>query len=128
MMEILRLIAANTCLSLFQKSIVFNSNSHPHPHPQIFPAADGGSTLRHSGQIATVYKIWPSSGRYSFIPRSMFMSTDFPEPLLPRIPKTFPSSMVIFKFFKILTSLKDFVTFLSSINDIRPPSMNLRFF
>jgi hypothetical protein len=48
----------------------------------------------------------------------MFIRADFPDPLLPSIPKTVPSLTVMSRFLSILTPLKVLVTFFIYIKDI----------
>ena len=118
-MEILLLILANNFLSALKKSTSFASKVAPQLH--FSPAWEGDSTAKHSGQTATLTKIWPASGLYSDVPLSILIKTDFPLPLRPKIPNVSPS--VIFKLISLRTSTpsKVLVIFFSVIKSIKSP-------
>ena len=122
MIEILLLIAAFSNLSAFQKSISLAFNSAPHSG-HFSPAFEAGSTCKHFlfSQIAKSKSTCPLSGAYSLVPLSMLIKTDFPLPLLPRIPKVEPSSIVKLISLRTGSPLNDLLIFFKVMKDISPP-------
>ena len=121
-MEILLLIAAFSNLPAVQNSTSFCLSSAPHSG-HLPPALEAGSTCKHfSFSHIAISKITsPLSGAYSFVPLSMLIKTDFPLPLLPRIPKVEPSSIVKLIFLRTGSPLNDLLIFFNVMKDISPP-------
>ena len=119
MMEILLLMAAFSNLPAVQNSISRAFISWPHSG-HFSPAFEGVSTCRQSlfSHMAMLKITSPLSGAYSLIPLSMFIKTDFPLPLLPKIPNVEPSFNSKLIFFKTGSPLNDLLIFFNVIKDI----------